>query len=215
MLSYALLFILLLLSIPLPNWVSESGYTLAGLAILITLATFFITYRQNLVIHLVEWVLRWMPERIKVYLFNKLQSALSSLEVLQGPSDLLKLAFWSAVIWATALLNNHLTLLAFGVHLPLTASLLILIGLQAGISFTNIPGRFGIFEYICILALALYGVEPTTALSYGVLLHGIVMFPTTSLGLIFLPMLGTSRQRITLIPKQNATFDIDQASNDG
>jgi len=51
--------------------------------------------------------------------------------------------------------------------------------------------------------------------SYGVLLHGIVMFPTTSLGLIFLPMLGTSRQRITLIPKQNATFDIDQASNDG
>lgn len=215
MLSYTLLFILLLLSIPLPNWVSESGYTLAGLAILITLATFFITYQQNLVIQIVERVLRWMPDRIKVYVFNKFQSALSSLDVLQGPSDLLKLALWSAVIWATALLNNHLTLLAFGIHLPLTASLLILIGLQAGISFTNIPGRFGIFEYICILTLALYGIEQTTALSYGVLLHGIVMLPTTSLGLVFLPMLGTSGQKITLIPKPDTTFDLDQSGNNG
>ncbi len=211
--SYALLFLLLLFSIPLPNWVSESGYTLAGVAFLITLATFFVTYQQHFFVHLIERVFKWMPEHIKTYFFNKFRSALLGLEVLQGPSDLLKLAFWSALIWATALLNNHLTLLAFGIHLPLTASLLILIGLQAGISFTNIPGRFGIFEYICILTLALYGIEQTTALSYGVLLHGIVMLPTTLIGLVFLPMLGTSKKKIIILTDQNAFFNSNHLSD--
>ncbi len=119
---------------------------------------------------LLRWVDRlfgWLPQRIGSYLQARFQSALESLEILKNRPGLVKLVFWSAVVWGTAILNNYLVLLALEIALPWTASLLILMVLQAGISLPSAPGRFGIFEYSCILALAVYGVAQASALSYG------------------------------------------------
>ena len=192
MLSYALLFLFLLFLVPLPTWVSESGYTFAGLALAISIATFIITFKREWVIRSGRAIIAYFPERIKTFAGNKFLSALASLDVLQNRQDLVKLAFWSALIWGTAVLNNHLTLLALGIHLPLTASLLILIALQAGITIPSVPGRFGVFEYICVLSLGIFGIGQTTGFTYGILLHGIVMLPTTLLGLIFFSFSGAS-----------------------
>jgi uncharacterized membrane protein YbhN (UPF0104 family) len=122
--------------------------------------------------------------------YHPIHSVLSSLGILQDHRGLFGLSFWSVVIWGTAVLTNHLTLLAFGINLPLTASLLILISLQVGITLPSAPGRVGIFEYICVLALSLFGVERHIALGYGFLLHGIVFLPTTLISLSFIPLLG-------------------------
>ncbi len=192
MLSYAFLFVFLLFLIPLPAWVSESGFTFAGLALAISIATFIITFKRDWVVRIGGAIIAYFPERIKTFANNKFLSALASLDVLQSRQDLLKLALWSALIWGTAVLNNHLTLMALGIRLPLTASLLILIALQAGISIPSVPGRFGVFEYICVLALGIFGIEQTTGFSYGILLHGIVMLPTTLLGLLFFSLSGAS-----------------------
>ena len=75
------------------------------------------------------------------------------------------------------------------------ARLLVLIALQAGISLPSIPGRFGIFEYICVLALGSFGVAQPLALSYGLLLHFVVLVPTTVLGGVFFIGLGRERRR--------------------
>src|SRR3990170_6221601 len=118
MLSYSFLFIFLLFLIPLPAWVNESGYTFAGLALAVTLAAFLVTFKRDWVIRLGNSLINRFPERIKTYTTNRFLSALSSLDVLQSRRDLVKLALWSALIWLTAILNNHLTLLALGIRLP-------------------------------------------------------------------------------------------------
>jgi uncharacterized membrane protein YbhN (UPF0104 family) len=80
----------------------------------------------------------------------------------------------------------------------LTASLLILIALQAGISIPSVPGRIGIFEYICVLALAVFGVGQSTAFGYGVVLHGLVLLTPILAGLVSLSILGLSNVRAAL-----------------
>jgi uncharacterized membrane protein YbhN (UPF0104 family) len=107
----------------------------------------------------------------------------------------LRLVLWTTSIWGLAILNNHFTLLALGIHLPITASMLILVGLQAGISLPAIPGTIGLFEYICVLALSLFGIDQSLALSYGILLHAIVLVPSTIAGMISFWVLGLSGQR--------------------
>jgi hypothetical protein len=49
----------------------------------------------------------------------------------------------------------------------------VLLVLSLGATLPSAPLRIGNVEYLCILALGLFGVAPTPALSYGLLLHGI------------------------------------------
>jgi len=70
------------------------------------------------------------------------------------------------------------------------AALLVLIVLQAGISIPSVPGRIGIFQYLCILTLALFGVGQADGLAYGVLLQAVILIPITLISLVFFAMLG-------------------------
>ena len=205
---YAVLFMLLILLMPLPGWINHSGYSLILFAVLGALATLFVVLFPKRFTQLTEKIIRLLPEKVGVYIGNRLQYGLASLGVLQSSTSLAWLVFWSAVIWATALLNNQLTLLALQIHLPVTASLLLLVALQAGISLPSVPGSLGVFEYICVLALAVFQVEQATALSFAIILHVLVFVPITLVGLISIWFLdlGIGRQS-QVNPKQSTLME--------
>lgn len=200
MISYAFLFFVLLLSIPLPNWVGRSGYLFLVFTFIITTGVVFVTVRRDWITSLLDRILRRISKRFNKTVINQLQLGFSSLNVLRIRSELIKLAFTTSLVWSTALLTNYLVMLAFGIRVSLMAALLILIGLQAGISIPSLPGRIGIFEYICILALGVFGVERSVAFSYGILLHVVVYAPVILLGLPSFWGLhySESRQRSTI-----------------
>lgn len=190
MLSYSLLFLLLIILMPLPGWVNDSGYSFSLAVLAASAAVLIVAYRPDGFVRLFAWATGRLPERLGAYLLGRLSAGMSSLEVLQDRSGVLELGFWSVVTWGTAILNNFLVLLALQIYLPWTAALLVLIVLQAGISIPSVPGRIGIFEYMCVLALAVFGIEQAPAVSYGIVLHSVVMIPTTLLGLLFFACLG-------------------------
>lgn len=197
-LFYALLVVCLLITLPLPSWISgwanKSIYLLIGTSLISGLILALIVNHPRLVVqffNLVRALLtRFLPGANLTKTGSWLQAGIDSLEVLKSQRRLGFAFFWLAVSWITALYNNQLALLALGIHLPLTASLLLLVVLQAGISIPSVPGRIGVFEYICVLSLAVFGISRSTAFSYGVLLHCLVFVLPTLLGLYFLVMQG-------------------------
>lgn len=188
-LAYLLLFFVLLLLLPLPDWVGLS----AGRLLLLgggSVGLVLLLLQRRRVVGLVRRATGWLPEYIRVRVARVVQSGLDSLDVLRQRSDLVRLALLSALVWATAVLNNYLVLLAFDIDVPWIAALLVLVVLQAGISLPSIPGKFGVFEYSCILALGFFGVDQALALSYGIVLHAIVLVPTTLIGLVCFWLMG-------------------------
>ncbi len=188
--SYTLLLALLLLLIPLPAWFGQSAYTIFGLTAIVGVLLMLIVSYREITRTFLERLVSRLPERVRVAVLPRLQDGLSSLAVLQKRSELLRLALWSTLIWTTALLNNYLMLFAFRLHLSVTASLLLLLALIAGISLSNIPGTIGVFEWICVLALTRYGVDQATAFSYGMLLHVVVLLPIILVGALSLLGMG-------------------------
>lgn len=184
-LAYALLFLSLLLVLPLPFWISESGYYLTVLAVLLLLGVVILAKYRIWFVRMLERITIWMPEKIRIYLIPRIRKGLGSLGVLSRITDLLKLGFWSILIWGTAVWTNHLIAQALGLEIPWTAAIATLVVLQVGISFSQVPGMVGIFQYACILTLAIFGVDKVYGLSYGILLHVIVMLPIIILGLFF------------------------------
>jgi uncharacterized protein (TIRG00374 family) len=190
MLAYALLFLLLLLILPLPNWINNSGVTFSILTGLVTLVFIFVALNPRWIGEIFEKFTRWMPERFRAPLVQRVQSGLESLMVIRRRSDLLKLAALTLLTWGSAVWTNSLVAQALGLRLPWTAAGIVLIVLQAGISVPSVPGRIGLFQYLCILALALFAVNQVNGLGFGILLQAVIFIPPTLFGLFSLWFLG-------------------------
>lgn len=66
----------------------------------------------------------------------------------------------------------------------LEAALLTLLAIMAGLNLPTLPGKVGVFEYACLLALGQFGVDPSRTLSYGILLQVVVYLPIIVFGLL-------------------------------
>jgi glycosyltransferase 2 family protein len=92
----------------------------------------------------------------------------------------------SAAIWVLLALSVWTALHAAHLDLPLTASWTVLAFLALGVSLPSSPGFVGVVQAATVLALALFAVPRTEALSFSLLLHASQYFPVTLLGLVLL-----------------------------
>lgn len=206
-LAYGGLFLVMLFSLPLPAWVGGSVSTFALATALVTAAVVILAYRPQALLGLTAKIFARFPGRAGRFVQSHLQDGIDSLRTLRSPADLARALFWTAVIWATAVLNNALILQALQLTLPWMAPFFVLVVLQVGISLPSTPGSIGIFEYACILALSLFSVGRSQALSYGFVLHAVVFLPVVVFGFLAFLYLGINVEKV-------AELDQPAGSND-
>lgn len=103
-------------------------------------------------------------------------------------------AFWrahtiSVLVWLVAGSANYFVIRALGLSIPPAAALVVLIVLQLGTAVPVTPGHIGVFEYLVMSTLALYGVPREAALGCGLLLHVIAYLPPVLAGSALMPFL--------------------------
>ena len=70
--------------------------------------------------------------------------------------------------------------------LPLAASWAVLAFMGLGVSLPSSPGFVGVIQAATVLALALFSVPRTEALSFSLIFHAAQYFPVTLFGLVLL-----------------------------
>jgi uncharacterized membrane protein YbhN (UPF0104 family) len=140
-----------------------------------------------------SWPVRWLG-RVGGRLAD-------GLEGIRRPRVMVAAGSWSILAWIFGALTNLALLKAFNLSLSIGVALFLLAVLQLGVAVPSVPGRFGVFEGLCLLTLAVFGVEANLALAYGVMLHGVVLLPPLFLGLWWLIRLNwPARQTIKELP---------------
>lgn len=161
-------------------------------------------YRQRWVVRAASLVSSRFLPRWRADLIAGGRSGLTSLQVLQQPRALLHIVGWSSISWGSAILTNYLLFRALNLAIPTIAALLILVVLHVGISLPSLPASVGIFEYLCMLSLGLFGIDKSVALSFGILLHALILLPTVA-GLLLFWFSGLSLKQI-----QQPDMDIEE-----
>jgi uncharacterized protein (TIRG00374 family) len=82
---------------------------------------------------------------------------------------------WTVVAWFTAALTNWFLLIAFGLPASWLMATFVLVVLQGGVAVPSTPGKIGVFQYLCVIALSVFGVPAATGFSYGVVLYALVV----------------------------------------
>ena len=182
-LAFVLLFVAVL-PVFAPGWFRWSAFGLGtGLFAVLFPGLVLVTYQRHRVLRLVRGLMRRVPWMEKVGLVQKFEAGMEGLARLRGGSTLARLWGWTLVIAGLGGLVNYAVLRAFDVPVPWGVAVFLLVALQIGGKVLPAPmGGIGVFQWICVEALALFGVGRELALSYGFVLHFVVFVPGIVLG---------------------------------
>lgn len=124
----------------------------------------------------------WMHQRLDL-MASYLRIAGIGLTSWVHSKRLIPVVFTSLSAWILGATTNYLVLRSLGINGGTVAALTVLVALYGGATIPSVPGRVGVFQYLCVLALAPFGVPSTQALAFSVVLYAVVYLPPLTLGL--------------------------------
>jgi len=177
---------LLLLSVSLPQWLHAPGQALVALAAVALAVVIALGLDARRAAVWTERAARHLPERLRTRAARHIDEAAAGLSSLRSVAASAQLWGLSATILLLAASTNYLLFVAFGFELPAIAAVFLLVVLQVGNSAVSVPGNLGVFHYLTVLALAVYGIDRERALAYAIVLYAVAILPKIALGVLIM-----------------------------
>jgi glycosyltransferase 2 family protein len=174
------------LFVPVPDWVAQSavlvGVGFVGLAAILVL----LAHQRERGLALLHRLARLAPFLDREGVWHLVDSLLDGLGILRYGRPAGQLLVGSVLIWVLGVIQFHSVILAFDLQVPLAATVFIMCITALGMTVPSSPGYIGVWEYIIVLGLSLFGVDKSQALSYALVLHFSVYLTTTLMGALSL-----------------------------
>jgi len=168
-------------------WLSAASFCLY-VGVLVTL--FSLRWHRGR--RLLDGLLARIPDRLRSPAVHLLDSFRLGLDALGDGRALFAIVGLSLAIWVVNALGLQAMFLAFSLDLPLHAGFLALAIIAGVLILPSAPGYIGTFQFATKVALGLYGVPESTALSLSILYHAINYVPITVAGLAYLGTLNVT-----------------------
>ena len=128
---------------------------------------------------------------------SALRSFAAGLGVLRSPGRFVSVFLLTLAHWLLAAWSLWLGFQAVGITAPFTAALFLNGVSSLATAVPSSPGFFGVFESVSKVALQLYGVPPTLAVSWALGYHVLTFIPITIFGAIYAVRLGLGLRDLT------------------
>jgi glycosyltransferase 2 family protein len=125
---------------------------------------------------------RYVPGRFGGRATGIAERFLAGLSALKSPMASLAAVLWSAGIMVLAALTNYLMFLACGFNLSFLVAVFLLVLIQVGSVPPSLPGKIGIFHFLVVVGLGMFGVDRSAALGYAIVLYAVALLPKVILG---------------------------------
>jgi uncharacterized protein (TIRG00374 family) len=167
----AALVVVLLFQAQLPAWWRGPGEALLVTAVLALLAVVLLVAGRRHITRILNWLNDHWPFGRGRRLLEIGTQFVRSADAFARPSLVFALLAITVVIWAMYAGVNTILLGAVGAPYSWLAAVFLLAVLQLGVAVPTSPGRVGVYHYLAVQSLAIFGVDQATAVSYAILLH--------------------------------------------
>jgi uncharacterized protein (TIRG00374 family) len=178
------------------------GMLAAGYAlVLLTLA------KRQQVENIVTRILSVLPTRVSHFLGEIFRRLLDGFGVMASFKQVLMIFGYSVLLWILFSGLTYLFLLAFSIEAPFLGAVTIQVFICFAVALPSAPGFIGTFHIACRAALALFGIQAVTAVSFATVYHLFSMIMCLLLGLTSYLTCGFHFDRKVF--SQNAKQDSD------
>lgn len=136
--------------------------------------------------HVLKAILKIFPARSRPTIEAVVARFATGMDFMRDWRCVFWTTFHTFMIWIIMGLSNYFVLLAFGWHLPLTASFVILVVVSILIMVPASPGFVGVYHYGTVLSLGIYGIGKEEALSCALVMHATQYLVITLVGFYYL-----------------------------
>jgi glycosyltransferase 2 family protein len=119
-----------------------------------------------------------------------LETFVQGLSVLRRPTRFAAVFGWSIAHWLLNGVGFWLSFKAVGITAPFSAALFLQAFIALGTAVPALPGFFGVFEYMSVQGLAIYGVSQQQAATWAIGYHLLTFIPITLIGAYYFTRLG-------------------------
>lgn len=194
-----ILLLVMLPTVPFPRQLLGPALTLGAIFVLALIAMAVVANNSHRQESAVGRLLARLQRGRLLPIGKAVQQIIAGLHALRNRRALALVLVYTAIIWAANAVFFWLMVRAFHLNVPFTAGILLATVLNLGMAVPSSPGYVGVFEYLTVLTLGLYGVGAGTvqhpgadALAAALALHVFAFGPVTVVGLIYIARTGLS-----------------------
>jgi len=173
------------------------GYSMSHIAILFAavpvamlVVLYSLVFFPDTLIRIFEMFARRVSTTVERQGSAILRKFADGLSVLRSPVHFLGVFWWTLLHWLLQPLAFWLSLRAFGIVVPWSATLLLQGIIVILVALPGAPGFFGQFEVGAQVALGVYGVDASQALAWALVFHVASFIPITLMGAYYFARLG-------------------------
>lgn len=133
-----------------------------------------------------------------------LETFIDGLSVLRQPGHFVAVLAWTIAHWLVNAVGFWLAFKAVGISAPFSAALFLQAFIALGTAVPALPGFFGIFEYMSVHGLSVYGVSQEQAATWAIGYHLFSFVPITVIGAYYFTRLGVRLRDLQPTPEAAA-----------
>ena len=169
----------------------SSFATGAGMFVFILLAGLYaLVFFPSRLLRLFELFARRVSPTVEDRGRRVLKTFIDGLSVLRQPGRFVAVLAWTIAHWLVNAVGFWLAFKAVGISAPFSAALFLQAFIALGTAVPALPGFFGIFEYMSVQGLSVYGVSQEQAASWAIGYHLFSFVPITVIGAWYFTRLG-------------------------
>ena len=171
---------------PLSEFAAGAG----SVVLLLLLGTYALIFFPTQLLRLFELFARRVSPSVEERGRRVLETFMQGLSVLRSPARFAAVFAWSIAHWLLNALGIWLAFKAVGIAAPFSAALFLQAFIALGTAVPSVPGFFGVFEYMSIEGLSVYGVGRQQAATWAIGYHLFSFIPITLIGAYYFTRLG-------------------------
>jgi uncharacterized protein (TIRG00374 family) len=184
--------LIIILTTNLPTWLIKAGYNFL-LAVLVTVCIMsLLYYKKEFSLKLLRPMIDRLPQNISRRIVLLFMTFSDGLKIISNPKRIVCTAILSLLIWLFSAIAIYSIYFLQNIQLPLVSAFMVLVSTAIGVSIPTAPGFLGNFQFACILALSIFGIPKSDALSFSIVYYCLAIGLNILLGLVFLPFVEIS-----------------------
>lgn len=171
---------------PLGSFAVSAGTVVVFLLVVL----YALVFLPNQLLRLFELFARRVSPTVEERGRRMLETFFQGLSVLRSPRRFLAVFGWTLAHWMLNGVGFWLSFRAVGINAPFSAALFLQAFIALGTAVPALPGFFGVFEYMSVQGLSIYGVNREQAATWAIGYHLFSFIPITLIGAYYFARLG-------------------------
>ena len=182
---------------PLSSFAAGAG----TIVVVLLIALYALVFFPKQLLRLFELFARRVSPSVEERGRTMLETFVRGLSVLRSPGRFAAVFGWTLAHWLLNAVGFWFAFKAVGINAPFSAALFLQAFIALGTAVPALPGFFGVFEYMSVQGLAVYGVSQEQAATWAIGYHLFSFIPITLIGAFYFARLGVKLRDLHPAPE--------------